>query len=124
MRDRDVGNAAVEIVIGTALWFGAVYVVVAPGSELDFPLAFTGSLVIALIIGWWRIIRHGPGATRLSAAPPAWLDRRMLVLSGVLGLLVGVSFLPEIGTDDAALAWFLIFTIGALIQFWRAWRSR
>jgi hypothetical protein len=124
MRDRDVGNAAVEIAIGIALWFAAVYVVVAPGSELDFPLAFIGSLVIALIIGWWRIIRHGPGSLRLSATPPAFVNRRLLIFSGVLGLAIAASALPDARTDDNALGVVLLFTICSLIQFWRAWRSR
>jgi hypothetical protein len=124
MRDRDVGNAAVEIAIGIALWSTAVYVVVAPGSALDFPLALVGALAISLAIGWWRIIRHGPGAARLGAAPPPQVEQRMLIFSGVAGLVIGCAFLPDAGTDDASLGWFIVFTFGALVQFWRAWRAR
>jgi hypothetical protein len=52
------------------------------------------------------------------------VNRRILIVSGVLGLAIAASFLPDVRTDDNALGAFLLFTICSLVQFWRAWRAR
>jgi hypothetical protein len=129
---------ALEIAIAVIAWIlvGSVLaedLLHVPEWVIDV-IRFAGALAIALGIGWWRIIRHGPAGPPRNArrGPGAWLGSRPPevshgvphVLAALGALVMSVVLLAQATDDDRALVWGVAFGLLAVIQFIRYLRSR
>jgi hypothetical protein len=135
LTDRELQRVALEIAIACVAWVGAT--VGLADAYLDLAdrataaTALGGGIAIALSIGWWRIIRHGPAAPPRPRAgvarrsdPPDTLSASSFLFSACCALVMSVLLLAPADHDGQGLVWGGVFAVLAVVQYVRYLRHR
>jgi len=126
MRKRELQRATLEIAILCIAWvLGAGWLLEdALPSWAVIVAQFGGAILLALAVGWLRVIRHGPSGPAAAAAELA--DDEAALSSAYLVTAIGSGamcvWLLADGGDGTG--WGLVFGAIAAFQLWRYLRGR
>jgi hypothetical protein len=134
LTQRELAWIAVELTAAVAAWFIATSLLFEDvlhihGAWTD-AVRYGGGLGVALLVGWWRIIRFGPQGPPRSRQRQIWprldldADGAGLLVSGGMAAAVAVGLLLQASGDQRALTWGLVFAGMALVQFARFFLRR
>ena len=128
LNDRELRRITLEIAVGCVVWVMATVLLAQPHFDLaewaTYIVAFGGALGIALSIGWWRIIRHGPDGPPRRQRPPEAGSASVLLFSACGALVMCVLLLVDASDDDRALMWGAAFGVLGIVQYVRYVRRR